>query len=111
MNFFRYITKTFDKLSPSLKSCSTITIYETKFFLSDGEFPIPSTSSTGESLKHPALCECENGACAKSEMCDDVEKMDLVWIRATGVCTSNSLKKFLEKRGKLVSVNIIQGNV
>ncbi|KAL7138806.1 hypothetical protein ABFS83_09G007200 [Erythranthe nasuta] len=61
----------------------------------DGDFP--STSSTGDSLKNPVECE-------KIGTHDDRETLELVWIRAIAMCKSSSLKKFLVKRGKLVSI-------
>ncbi|KAI3454362.1 hypothetical protein Pfo_011025 [Paulownia fortunei] len=73
----------------------------------DGDFH--STSSTGESLKLPVACACEDVESGKIRMQDDKETLELVWMRATGMCTSSSLKKFLLKRGKLVSLRLIQG--
>lgn len=62
------------------------------------------SSSTGECLKHPVTSSCEN------TVQDDVETLELIWARAIGICKSSSLKNLLQKRGKLVSVHLIQGN-
>ncbi|PIN25522.1 Replication factor C, subunit RFC4 [Handroanthus impetiginosus] len=74
----------------------------------DGDFR--SASSTCESLKHPLACTCEHVKSGKTGMQeDDKETLESVWIQATRICTSNSLKKFLQKRGKLVSIHLTQG--
>ncbi|KAG8378681.1 hypothetical protein BUALT_Bualt07G0010600 [Buddleja alternifolia] len=73
----------------------------------DGDFQ--STTSTGESLKHPLACTCQNAESGKMGMQDDKGNLELVWKRAVGMCTSSSLKKFLQKQGKLVSIRLTQG--
>ncbi|KAL0284545.1 UNVERIFIED_CONTAM: protein STICHEL-like 2 [Sesamum calycinum] len=73
----------------------------------DGDFH--STSSTGESLKLPIAFACEDVESRKIGTQDDKETLELIWMRATGMCTSSSLKKFLLKRGKLVSIRLSQG--
>ncbi|XP_057812504.1 protein STICHEL-like 2 [Salvia miltiorrhiza] len=56
--------------------------------------------STDECWKHPVT-----SSCAQYE----VETLELIWIRATRICESTSVKNFLQKRGKLVSCRLIQG--
>ncbi|KAK4428148.1 protein STICHEL-like 2 [Sesamum alatum] len=73
----------------------------------DGDFH--STSSTGESLKLTIACACEDVESRKIGTGDDKETLELIWMRVTGMCTSSSLKKFLLKRGKLVSIRLSQG--
>ncbi|XP_042006675.1 protein STICHEL-like 2 [Salvia splendens] len=59
--------------------------------------------STDEFWKHPVTSSCENATQY------EVETLELIWIRATRICESSSVKNFLQKRGKLVSVRLIQG--
>ncbi|XP_047977119.1 protein STICHEL-like 2 [Salvia hispanica] len=59
--------------------------------------------STDECWKHPVTSSCENASQY------EVETLELIWIRATRICESSSVKNFLQKRGKLVSVRLIQG--
>ncbi|KAG6408840.1 hypothetical protein SASPL_131865 [Salvia splendens] len=61
--------------------------------------------STDEFWKHPVTSSCENATQY------EVETLELIWIRATRICESSSVKNFLQKRGKLVSVRLIQGNL
>ncbi|KAK6123605.1 hypothetical protein DH2020_042658 [Rehmannia glutinosa] len=68
-----------------------------------------STSSTGESLKCSVACACDDVESEKIGIKDDKENLELVWLRAIGMCTSSSLKKFLLKRGKLVSIRLNNG--
>ncbi|EPS59950.1 hypothetical protein M569_14854, partial [Genlisea aurea] len=60
-----------------------------------------STSSTNESLKHPVPYSSED-----LELQQDRETLELVWKKATGLCTPKSLKKFLWKHGKLASIRL-----
>uniref|UniRef100_A0A5B7BA44 DNA-directed DNA polymerase n=1 Tax=Davidia involucrata TaxID=16924 RepID=A0A5B7BA44_DAVIN len=73
----------------------------------DGDFC--STSSTGESLKHLVTCAHGSNDSCKPGMKDDKEYLESIWQRATEICESNSLKKFLRKRGKLSSVQFNHG--
>ncbi|KAL8498421.1 hypothetical protein ACS0TY_021664 [Phlomoides rotata] len=57
----------------------------------------------GECLKHPVTGSSEN------TIRDDVGTLELIWARSIGICKSTSLKNLLQKRGKLVSVHLIQG--
>ncbi|KAH6819955.1 AAA-type ATPase family protein [Perilla frutescens var. hirtella] len=59
--------------------------------------------SADECWKHPVTSSCEN------VIQDEVETLELIWERATRLCESSSVKNFLQKRGKLVSVRLIQG--
>lgn len=79
------------------------------FYYVDGDFH--STSSTGDSLKHPVACACEHVESEKIEARENKETLELVWMKASGMCTPSSLKKFLLKRGKLVSIILTQGNL
>ncbi|CAI9112928.1 OLC1v1013439C1 [Oldenlandia corymbosa var. corymbosa] len=74
--------------------------------LNEGEFY--STSSTSESLKHPVSCTCNNNAC-KIGIPGQTQTMESVWRRAVAVCESSSLKHFLQKHGKLLTVRLRQG--
>lgn len=76
------------------------------FLFADGDFPSTS-STTGESFKRSVACAESANTGAKY----DKETLELVWIRAAGTCTSHSLKKFLLKRGSLVSVCLTQGKL
>ncbi|KAA8540733.1 hypothetical protein F0562_024348 [Nyssa sinensis] len=73
----------------------------------DGDFC--STSSTGESLKHLVTCVHDNNDSCKLGMKDDKENLESIWQRATEICKSNSVKKFLRKRGTLFSVRFNHG--
>lgn len=79
-----------------------------KFYFADGDF---HGSSTNECLKHPVTSSCENVDSGKMGIQDDVETLELIWNRATRICESSSVKNFLQKRGKLVSVRLTQGNL
>ncbi|KAL1534756.1 protein STICHEL-like 2 [Salvia divinorum] len=59
--------------------------------------------STDECWKHPVTNSCENVTQY------EVETLELIWIRATRICESSSVKNFLQKRGKLASVRLVQG--
>lgn len=39
------------------------------------------------------------------------ETLELIWNRAARICESSSVKNFLQKRGKLASVRVIQGDL
>lgn len=80
------------------------------FLSADGDFPSTS-STTGESFKRSAACACVDAESANTGAKYDKETLELVWIRAAGTCTSHSLKKFLLKRGSLVSVCLTQGKL
>ncbi|KAL3628932.1 hypothetical protein CASFOL_027978 [Castilleja foliolosa] len=76
----------------------------------EGDFH--STSSTGESLKCSVACGCDEDEPEKvviNTKHDDKETLDLVWLRAIGICTPRSFKKFLRKRGKLVDIRLMHG--
>lgn len=77
------------------------------FHSTDGDFL--SSSSTGESFKRSVACACVDAESEKTGLKYDKETLDLVWIRAAATCSSSSLKKFLLKRGNLVSVCLTQG--
>ncbi|CAA2939591.1 STICHEL-like 2 isoform X1 [Olea europaea subsp. europaea] len=68
-----------------------------------------STSTNSESLKYLVTCSCDNIESRKIGMPDGEETLELMWKRATGMCQSNSLKKFLRKRGKLIFICLNQG--
>ncbi|CAI9753993.1 unnamed protein product [Fraxinus pennsylvanica] len=68
-----------------------------------------STSTDSESLKHLVSCARGSIASRKTGMQDGEETLELIWKRATGMCESNSLKKFLRKQGKLMSIRLSQG--
>ncbi|KAJ4835741.1 hypothetical protein Tsubulata_048854 [Turnera subulata] len=69
----------------------------------DGEFC--STSSTGESLKHPVPCSCEDIKSDKLQMqANCKETLESIWKGALELLQSNSLKNFLWKQGKLSSL-------
>lgn len=72
----------------------------------DGDFS--STPSTGESLKHLVPCSCEESKLHKVQG-EHKATLDSIWKRATELCQSNSLGKFLRKRGKLSSLHVNQG--
>ncbi|KAL3512642.1 hypothetical protein ACH5RR_025359 [Cinchona calisaya] len=73
----------------------------------DGDFC--STSSTSESLKHLVTCACDcNGSC-KMGMQDRKRTLESIWRKAAGMCESSSLKNFMHKRGKLLSISLRQG--
>ncbi|XVE56669.1 hypothetical protein DITRI_Ditri04bG0029200 [Diplodiscus trichospermus] len=69
-----------------------------------------STSSTGEKSNHPFTCMCNGNNYSKSGKQDDSERrMESIWKRATELCQSSSLKKFLRNQGKLSSLCVNQG--
>ncbi|XVF54604.1 hypothetical protein PTKIN_Ptkin05aG0195000 [Pterospermum kingtungense] len=69
-----------------------------------------STSSTGDRLNHPFSCMCNGNNSSKSAKDEDPERrLEYVWKRATELCQSSSLKKFLRKQGKLSSLCVNQG--
>lgn len=61
--------------------------------------------STDDCWKHSVANSCEN------VVQDEVETLELIWKRAARICESSSVKNFLKKRGKLVSVRLLQGNI
>ncbi|GMJ13707.1 hypothetical protein like AT4G24790 [Hibiscus trionum] len=67
-----------------------------------------STSSSGEKSNHLLSCMC-NGNTSKLGKHDSDRKLESIWNRATELCQSGSLKKFLQKRGRLSSLCINQG--
>ncbi|GFP88456.1 protein stichel-like 2 [Phtheirospermum japonicum] len=73
----------------------------------EGDFH--STSSTGESLKCSVACGCDDDEPDKvgTNTKDDKETLELIWLRAIGICTPRSFKKFLRKRGKLVDIRLM----
>ncbi|XP_051117028.1 protein STICHEL-like 2 [Andrographis paniculata] len=73
----------------------------------DGEYH--DSSSNGESLKHPVTGSCEIAAPNKMGVPCNEETLDLMWKRTIAVCGSASLKTFLHKRGKLVSICLAAG--
>ncbi|XVF08783.1 hypothetical protein REPUB_Repub07fG0032700 [Reevesia pubescens] len=69
-----------------------------------------STSSTGERSNHPFTCMCNGNNSSKLGKQDDSERrLESTWKRATELCQSSSLKKFLRKQGKLLSLCVNQG--
>ncbi|KAL1541964.1 protein STICHEL-like 2 [Salvia divinorum] len=66
------------------------------------------SSSTSDSFKRSVACACVDAGSANTSTKYDQETLDLVWIRAAGMCASSSLKKFLLKRGSLASVRLSQ---
>ncbi|XP_027124963.2 protein STICHEL-like 2 [Coffea arabica] len=73
----------------------------------DGDFC--STSSTTESLKHLVTCARDSSESCKMGMQGREQTLESVWKTAAGICESSSLKSFLQKRGKLLSINLRQG--
>lgn len=73
----------------------------------DGDFC--SRSSTSESLKHAATCDCHDNRLSKLELQDNKETLQTIWKRAIETCQSSSLKRFLKKEGNLSSVLFNQG--
>ncbi|KAK8652258.1 hypothetical protein V6N13_061279 [Hibiscus sabdariffa] len=67
-----------------------------------------STSSSGEKSNHLLSCMC-SGNNSKFGKHDSSRKLESIWNRATELCQSGSLKKFLRKRGRLSSLCISQG--
>ncbi|KAK8680355.1 hypothetical protein V6N13_109301 [Hibiscus sabdariffa] len=69
-----------------------------------------STSSTGERSNHPFTCMC-NGINSSILAKQDASERSLesIWNKATTLCQSGSLKKFLRKQGKLSSLRFNQG--
>ncbi|XP_073284536.1 protein STICHEL-like 2 isoform X1 [Primulina huaijiensis] len=65
-----------------------------------------STSSTGECLKHLVTFASGNAVSGKTGTRDGGVTLELVWRRATKMCRPRSFKKFLQNRGKLVSVRL-----
>ncbi|XWS47850.1 hypothetical protein CRYUN_Cryun13aG0020600 [Craigia yunnanensis] len=69
-----------------------------------------STSSTGERSNHPFTCMCNGNNSSKLGKHDDSERrLESIWKRATELCQSSSLKKFLRNQGKLSSLCVNQG--
>ncbi|XP_039035682.1 protein STICHEL-like 2 [Hibiscus syriacus] len=69
-----------------------------------------STSSTGERSNHPFICMCNGINSSKLAKRDGSERsLESIWNKATELCKSGSLKKFLRKRGKLSSLHFNQG--
>ncbi|KAJ4972535.1 hypothetical protein NE237_005709 [Protea cynaroides] len=67
-------------------------------------------SSTREILKHPVSCLCDENKSHNSEMHGDCkEKLENIWRRVIENCHSNTLKSFLQEKGRLTSVCINQG--
>lgn len=87
--------------------CSEKKCFEQQFFDADGDFC--STSSTSESLKHLVACSCDSNESTKMAMQNKQQTLESIWRRAVGMCEPSSLKNFLQKRGKLVSVDLKQG--
>ncbi|XP_043703431.1 protein STICHEL-like 2 isoform X2 [Telopea speciosissima] len=69
-----------------------------------------SKSSTREILKHPVSCLCNEDKSHNSVTHGDFkEKLDTIWRRVIENCHPNTLKSFLQKKGRLASVCINQG--
>ncbi|XWS51336.1 hypothetical protein CRYUN_Cryun12cG0168500 [Craigia yunnanensis] len=69
-----------------------------------------STSSTGGRSNHPFTCMCNGNSSSKLGRHEDPERsLEYIWKRATELCQSSSLKKFLRKQGKLSSLCVNQG--
>ncbi|KAE8736293.1 AAA-type ATPase family protein isoform 10 [Hibiscus syriacus] len=68
-----------------------------------------STSSTGARSNHPFTCMCNGIKSSKLAKWDESERsLESIWNKATELCQSGSLKKFLRKRGKLSSLHFNQ---
>nr|DAD34374.1 TPA_asm: hypothetical protein HUJ06_005014 [Nelumbo nucifera] len=93
--------------SPSLDSNDLRVCFQTTQEKDDG---FCSTSSTGDMFKHSVSCFCGDNKSHNSEMHRNCkEKLEIIWKRATERCQSNTLRKFLQKEGKLTSLCINQG--
>ncbi|OMO52826.1 hypothetical protein CCACVL1_29067 [Corchorus capsularis] len=69
-----------------------------------------STSSTGERSSHPFTCICNGNTSSKLGKQEESERrLESIWKRATELCQSSSLKKFLRKKGRLSSLSVNQG--
>ncbi|KAK6276005.1 hypothetical protein POUND7_005714 [Theobroma cacao] len=69
-----------------------------------------STSATGGRSNHSFTCMCNGNNSSKLGKLEDPERrLESVWKRATELCQSSSLKKFLRKQGKLSSLCVNQG--
>ncbi|XP_039020178.1 protein STICHEL-like 2 isoform X1 [Hibiscus syriacus] len=69
-----------------------------------------STSSTVERSNHPFTCMCNGINSSKLGKRDGSERsLESIWNKATELCQSGSLKKFLRKQGKLSSLQFNQG--
>ncbi|XWS60334.1 hypothetical protein CRYUN_Cryun07bG0026900 [Craigia yunnanensis] len=69
-----------------------------------------SASSTGERSNHPFTCMCNGNNFSKLGKQDDSQRrLESIWKRATELCQSSSLKKFLRNHGKLSSLCVNQG--
>ncbi|XP_028791794.1 protein STICHEL-like 2 isoform X1 [Neltuma alba] len=70
----------------------------------DGDFC--STSSTGDSRKHPASAQYDNKLFRLGQQ---DHALSSIWHKATESCQSNRLKTFLRKQGKLSSLCVDRG--
>ncbi|KAJ0049093.1 hypothetical protein Pint_15603 [Pistacia integerrima] len=70
-----------------------------------------STLSPGESLKHLVVhCSCDDNKSNKFGTREDFKgKLESIWKRATELCQSKSLRSFLRKQGKMLSLHVNQG--
>ncbi|XP_030542225.1 protein STICHEL-like 2 [Rhodamnia argentea] len=69
-----------------------------------------SRPSTEESKKHFIHCSCDCGDLSILDAPVNYrERLDSIWKRATELCRSKALKKFLMKRGSMSSLRLNQG--
>ncbi|XVF49719.1 hypothetical protein PTKIN_Ptkin04bG0035800 [Pterospermum kingtungense] len=69
-----------------------------------------STSSAGERSNHPFTFMCNGNNSSKLEkQVDSDRSLESIWKRATELCQSSSLKKFLRSQGKLSSLCVNEG--
>lgn len=69
-----------------------------------------SRPSTEESKKHFIRCSCDCGdLCILDAQVNYRERLDSIWKRATELCQSKALKKFLMKHGSMSSLCLNQG--
>lgn len=70
-----------------------------------------SKLSPCESLKQLAVhCSCDDNKSNKFGTQEDFKgKLELIWKKATELCQSKSLKSFLRKQGKMLSLHVNQG--
>ncbi|XP_022736746.1 protein STICHEL-like 2 [Durio zibethinus] len=68
-----------------------------------------STSSTGERSNHPFTCVCNGNNSSNLGKQGSERWLESIWKRATELCQSSSLKKFLRNQGKLSSLSVNQG--
>ncbi|KAE9610118.1 hypothetical protein Lal_00006892 [Lupinus albus] len=100
-------------LQLSSVDCSSVNASDTKLCLraasiQDGD--LCNTSSTGESLKHVSMGQCDDKSYRFGVQEGDRGTPDSIWYSATQICRSSRLKKFLRKQGKLSSLWVNEGH-